>query len=440
MNIMKSRSLVFAAFLALPLSSSFGQVGISVNVAPPVLPVYEQPLCPVAGYIWTPGYWGYDNDYYWVPGVWVPPPRVGLLWTPPYWGWNNGAYAFNQGYWGPRVGFYGGVNYGYGYTGNGYGGGRWSGNTFQYNTAVTRVNTKIVHNTYINNSVNRQVNANRASFNGPNGVKAEANAEQRAAAANAKKTGPTSQQLARQQTASKDQNLRASVNKGNPNADAIKSFNKGEGAGQGKGAQGLEAAGGAAGAGAGAGNKPGNLSERQDQGAAAGAGKTGNEPGNVTNRNLKEAGAGAGAGNAENKPGKMAEDRGQGAGMNAQEHGNKHAAEDRGNRPEGENLHGNKQNLQGNQAKMRSGKGGQQGGPAHGQHAMNQQMSRNAQMGGRPQMKTGHPQMGGQQQQKKMGGPQGGGGKHPQMGGGGNRPHPSGQQQQQGKKKKPGER
>ena len=125
------------------------------------------------------------------------------------------------------------------------------------------------------------------------GIKAEPNAEQRAAAANAKKVGPTSQQLSRQQAASKDQNLRASVNKGNPNNEAIKSFDKSEGAGQGKGAQGLEAAGGAAGAGAGAGNKPGNLSERQGQGAAAGAGKTGNEPGNVTNRNLKETGAGA---------------------------------------------------------------------------------------------------------------------------------------------------
>ena len=109
----------------------------------------------------------YDNDYYWVPGVWVPPPRVGLLWTPPWWGWNNGAYAFNQGYWGPHVGFYGGINYGYGYTGNGYWGGRWSGNNFQYNTAVTRVNKTVIHNTYVNNSFTKNVNANRTSFNGP---------------------------------------------------------------------------------------------------------------------------------------------------------------------------------------------------------------------------------------------------------------------------------
>src|SRR5580700_7132955 len=58
-------------------------VGISIRVAPPAIPVYVQPPCPVEGYLWTPGYWAYgDTGYYWVPGVWVAPPRVGLLWTP----------------------------------------------------------------------------------------------------------------------------------------------------------------------------------------------------------------------------------------------------------------------------------------------------------------------------------------------------------------------
>jgi hypothetical protein len=412
MNMTKLRSLIFAGFLfaVMPLASSFAQVGISVNIAPPVLPVYEQPLCPVAGYIWTPGYWAWDQDYYWVPGVWVPPPRVGLLWTPAWWGWRNGAYVFNQGYWGPRVGFYGGINYGYGYTGNGYWGGRWSGNTFQYNTAVTRVNKTVVHNTYVNNSFTKNVNANRTSFNGPNGIKAEPSAEQRAAAANANKVGPTSQQLSRQQAASKDQNLRASVNKGKPNQEAIKSFNKSEGAGQGKGAQEVGAAGGAAGAGAGnkpgnlserqgqgpaagAGNKPGNLSEREGQGATAGAGKTGNERGNVNERNLKRADAGAGNAGA----GK--------AGANA----NKLRTENQRNR----------ENIGGNQAKMHTAKMGGAGGPP-GQPHMRNQMSRNPQMGAR------NAQMGG-------------GGKHPQMQGGGNRPQPKGGQQQQQRKKKPGE-
>src|SRR4029453_10656 len=271
MKMMKFRSLIFAAFLALPFATSFTQGEFSGGGAPPPLSVYEQPACPVAGYIWAPGYWGWDNsyyDYYWVPGVWVPPPRVGLLWTPGWWGWRNGAYAFNQGYWGPTVGFYGGVNYGFGYTGNGYWGGRWSGNTFQYNTAVTHVDKTVINNTYVNNSFQRNANATRTSFNGGNkGIKAEPNAEQRKALANADKVGPTSQQLNRQKAASKDQNLRSSVDKGKPNQEAIKSFNKNEGVaqGKGKGAQEVGTAGGAAEAGAG--NKADKLSQRRGQGA-----------------------------------------------------------------------------------------------------------------------------------------------------------------------------
>src|SRR6478672_10763591 len=182
--MMKLRSLVLAGllFVTLPLASSFAQVDVSVNFAPPVLPVVEQPPCPVDGYLWTPGYWGYDSDYYWVPGAWVEPPTVGLLWTPPWWGWNNGAYVFNTGYWGPTVGFYGGINYGYGYTGNGYWGGRWAGNHFSYNTYVSNVNKTVINNTYVNNSFQKNVNANRTSFNGGNGgIKAEVTAEQRKA-------------------------------------------------------------------------------------------------------------------------------------------------------------------------------------------------------------------------------------------------------------------
>ena len=242
---------------------------------------------------------------------------------------------------------------------------------------MTRVNTNIVHNTYINNSFQKNVNVNRTSFNGPNGIKAQPNAEQRAAVANAKKVEPTSQQLSRQQAASKDQNLRASVNKGHPNNEAIKSFNKNEGAGQGKGAQGLEAAGGAAGAGAE--NKPGNLAERQDQGAAAGVGKTGNEPENVTNHNLKEADAGAGAGKPENNRANMAEHNRHGAGADNAGAGNGAA---NGNKLKTGNQ-GNRANMGGNQAKMHSGKMGGAGGHAGQPHTMNQMGGRNPQMGTR---------------------------------------------------------
>ena len=75
-------------------------IGISVGFAPPEIPVYEQPICPGEGYLWTPGYWawdGDDEDYYWVPGTWVLAPEPGYLWTPGYWGWGGSAFFFHEG-------------------------------------------------------------------------------------------------------------------------------------------------------------------------------------------------------------------------------------------------------------------------------------------------------------------------------------------------------
>jgi len=69
-------------------------------------------------YVWTPGYWGYQSDgYYWVPGAWVLAPYVGALWTPSYWAYDDGHYGWHRGYWSTHIGYYGGIDYGYGYTG-----------------------------------------------------------------------------------------------------------------------------------------------------------------------------------------------------------------------------------------------------------------------------------------------------------------------------------
>lgn len=201
------KSLLLAAGLcALSAATSHAQVDFSITVAPPELRVYDQPPCPVEGYLWTPGYWGYGPEgYYWVDGVWVAPPRVGFLWTPGYWGYGDGFYAFHNGYWGPSVGFYGGVNYGYGYFGRGYGGGSWQGNVFRYNTAVTRVNTAVIRNTYVDNRVNERVTNNRVSFNGRGGLTARPTPEERRAAS-ASHLPPTGEQLARREGASHDRN------------------------------------------------------------------------------------------------------------------------------------------------------------------------------------------------------------------------------------------
>ncbi len=192
-------------------------VGISIRLAPPALPIYVQPACPTEGYLWTPGYWAYgQGGYFWVPGVWVMPPQVGYLWTPTYWGFENGLYGYHAGYWGAHIGFYGGINYGFGYGGVGYGGGMWEGGRFRYNTAVTNVNTTIIHNTYINRTVinNTTIN-NRTSFNGQGGVQAKPRPEE-ITAMREQHVQPTSEQSMHQQTAGKDRNQYASVNHGKP--------------------------------------------------------------------------------------------------------------------------------------------------------------------------------------------------------------------------------
>jgi WXXGXW repeat (2 copies) len=179
-------------------SQAFAGAVISVRIAPPPLPVFEQPVCPGPGYIWTPGYHAYGEfGYYWVPGAWVLAPQPGFLWTPGYWGWNERAYFWHTGYWGRRVGFYGGINYGFGYFGTGFAGGRWAGNVFHYNTAVTNVNVTNVHNTYIDKTVVRNVTNNTTvnhSFNGPGGVSARADRRE-VAESHASRQGPTPAQI-----------------------------------------------------------------------------------------------------------------------------------------------------------------------------------------------------------------------------------------------------
>lgn len=228
--IRSPKKLVAAAFLAAafcltPTDASAG-VFISVRIGPPVLPIYVQPPCPQPGYLWVPGYWAYgDAGYYWVPGVWIAPPRVGLLWTPGYWAFTGGFYGWHPGYWGPHVGYYGGVNYGFGYVGVGFVGGVWAGGVFRYNTAVLNVNTAVVRNVYVDRTVIRNTTiVNRASFNGPGGVMAQPTPPERAFA-NEQHFQPTPNQIAHEHAASMDRNQFASINHGRPGATSMDAVN-----------------------------------------------------------------------------------------------------------------------------------------------------------------------------------------------------------------------
>ena len=205
------------ALAALPAISSAGVfIGVSVNIAPPPLPVYVQPPCPEPGYLWTPGYWAWnDGAYYWVPGTWVEPPEFGLLWTPGYWGWDGGFYLWHAGYWGPHVGFYGGVDYGFGYDGAGFVGGYWRGRDFFYNRAVMRVGPTFVRNVYYHPVVYHS-SYQHVSFNGgPGGVRARPSHEQMMAGRE-HHLAFTSLQQRQQRMAFADHSLRADFNHGRP--------------------------------------------------------------------------------------------------------------------------------------------------------------------------------------------------------------------------------
>jgi hypothetical protein len=224
--IMRMRILIHSAgallftllVLAMPAAAS-AQIGVFVSFGPPELPVYEQPVCPGEGYIWTPGYWAWDNDgddYYWVPGTWVLAPEVGFLWTPGYWGWGGRGFIFNEGYWGPRVGFYGGINYGFGYFGHGYEGGRWEHDHFFYNREVNNVNVTVIHNVYNTRVENNYTRVTRVSYNGGNGGINERPTREEEAVAHERHISPVRNQVQHAQAARTNPELRASANHGKP--------------------------------------------------------------------------------------------------------------------------------------------------------------------------------------------------------------------------------
>src|SRR3984885_11023120 len=209
-----SRFLLLAVLILTIPAALFAQFGVSITIAPPALPVYEQPMAPADGYLWTPGYWANGEEgYFWVPGTWVMAPEPGLLWTPGYWGWGNNAFVFNEGYWGAQVGFYGGINYGFGYAGVGYQGGYWNNGGFFYNRSVNNVTnvTNVYTKTVIVNNV-----TNNVSYNGGSGGLSARPPAAEQTAASQKNVARTSVHVQHVQTASTNHQLYESVNHGKP--------------------------------------------------------------------------------------------------------------------------------------------------------------------------------------------------------------------------------
>jgi len=194
--------------------------------APPDLFDYDQPFAPGPYFLWIPGYWAHNlRGFFWVPGQWARAPFMGALWTPPYWSFSGGAYRFHSGYWGTHIGYYGGVNYGFGYNGVGFYGGYWRGNEFFYNTAVTRVpatiSTAYNHTTIVNGVTYGAGISVRTSYNGgPGGLKVRPLRSEIAAAHEPRMPETRSQALIRNQY-SRRPDVAFSQNQGHPVSAAM---------------------------------------------------------------------------------------------------------------------------------------------------------------------------------------------------------------------------
>jgi hypothetical protein len=189
-----------------------------VNAAPPPLPSYEQPAIPAQGYLWVPGFWAWRKsvpDYFWVPGTWLQPPQSGLLWTPPYWSRVDGGYAFHGGYWADEVGFYGGIDYGYGYAGDGYQGGRWENGKFSYNRAVNNLGSLGTANVY-DQAVTADNNAVHVSRRGL----AARPTKHQEVLASAEHVGATAEQQKHFELAAMDRSLYSKLNNNKPGVAA----------------------------------------------------------------------------------------------------------------------------------------------------------------------------------------------------------------------------
>ncbi|MFI4939736.1 MAG: YXWGXW repeat-containing protein [Burkholderiales bacterium] len=218
-TVLYSLTLAVAALVAPAISHA--EISLSIGIAPPALPIYEQPPIPGDGYMWTPGYWAWDandNDYYWVPGTWVLAPFVGALWTPGYWGWSDGGYVWRGGYWGSHVGYYGGINYGFGYSGSGYQGGHWNNGAFNYNRSVNNVGSARIGHVY--NAGIHNTTINRSSYNGGKGGILSRPTRGDESIANMPHPGLTSQQNQHEQAARINPVQRVSVNHGLPRVAA----------------------------------------------------------------------------------------------------------------------------------------------------------------------------------------------------------------------------
>ena len=172
-----SNSLLLASACALALGLgaialpdyAMAQISVSITLAPPALPVYEQPVLVEEGGIWAPGYWAYNQDgYFWVPGHLGAATRSRAALDTRVLGMGQRRLRLERRLLGRNGWILRRHRLRFRLFRTRLSGGHWQGQQFYYNTAVSHVNVTNIHNTYTQRIVNN-ITVNRVSFNGGTG-------------------------------------------------------------------------------------------------------------------------------------------------------------------------------------------------------------------------------------------------------------------------------
>lgn len=99
-NLLSSLLLGASVFAA----PAYAQVNFNISIAPPA-PQYEVVPAIQPGYVWAPGYWGWNGErHIWVRGRPIVQ-RAGYLWAPDRWEQRDRTYYRTAGHWERDNGF-----------------------------------------------------------------------------------------------------------------------------------------------------------------------------------------------------------------------------------------------------------------------------------------------------------------------------------------------
>ncbi len=103
-NALRNLSLSLLLTASVFAAPAYAQLSVNINLAPPA-PQYEVVPTIQPGYVWAPGYWGWNGDrHIWVRGRTIVQ-REGFLWAPDRWEQRDRTFFRTAGHWERDNGF-----------------------------------------------------------------------------------------------------------------------------------------------------------------------------------------------------------------------------------------------------------------------------------------------------------------------------------------------